>query len=300
LTNDTPGAFPRALSVMVVGSLHHDILVDAPDRPRKGETIAGRAWRPKFGGKGGNQAVAARRQGVPAVMAGAVGDDGFGAALLAALDRADVDRRHVSILAGVGSGMSVAIFDDEGDYGAVIVSGANLRIDAEQASRALSSDCAVLILQNEIAEAVNATVTGKARDLGLTIILNAAPARPFSTDLPDLVDILVVNGVEAEMMGAGPVTSLQTAASAAERLAERFGSAIVTAGASGVALRGGACQPVALPGIPVQVASTHGAGDAFVGTLAARLALGAEIGEALSTANQEAARVVSTPEDQRL
>jgi ribokinase len=120
-------------AVVVVGSLHYDIMVDAPDRPRKGETIAGRSGAPKFGGKGGNQAVAARRQGVPTDMVGAVGDDSFGTALLAGLDRAKVDRKNVAVLSGIGSGMSVAIFDNDGDYGAVIVSGANLAIAPDQA-----------------------------------------------------------------------------------------------------------------------------------------------------------------------
>jgi ribokinase len=77
-------------------------MVDAPDRPRKGETIAGRALSPNLGGKGGNQAVAARRQGVPTAMVGAVGDDSFGTAHLAGLDRAKVDRTSVAVLSGVG------------------------------------------------------------------------------------------------------------------------------------------------------------------------------------------------------
>jgi ribokinase len=100
-------------------------MVDAPHRPRKGETVAGSAWGPKFGGKGGNQAVAAARAGALTRMAGAVGDDDFGSFLPGGLDAADVDRSGVAVIAGVGSGMSVAITDAEGDYGAVIVSGAN-------------------------------------------------------------------------------------------------------------------------------------------------------------------------------
>ena len=188
-------------AVIVVGSLHYDIVVDAPDRPRKGETVAGRRWSPKLGGKGGNQAAAARRQGVPTAMVGAVGDDSFGAALLTGLDRAQVDRTNVAVLSGIGSGMSVAIFDDDGDYGAVIVSGANLAIAPGQAGNELLSQGKVLVLQNEIPEVTNEAVARHARDLGLSTILNAAPARPFTTDLPDLVDILVVNAIEAEMLG---------------------------------------------------------------------------------------------------
>jgi ribokinase len=107
--DEGPGA---VAAVIVVGSLHYDIMVDAPGRPRKGETVAGRSWAPKFGGKGGNQAVAARRQRVSTAMVGAVGQDSFGEALLASLDRAKVDRRAVAVFDGLGSGMSVAIFDD--------------------------------------------------------------------------------------------------------------------------------------------------------------------------------------------
>jgi ribokinase len=286
-------------AVIVVGSLHYDIMVDAPDRPRKGETIAGRSWAPKFGGKGGNQAVAARRQGAPTAMVGAVGDDSFGAALLAGLDRAKVDRTNVAVLSGVGSGMSVAIFDDDGDYGAVIVSGANLAIAPGQAGIGLLSQGKVLVLQNEVPEVVNEAVARQARDLGVTTILNAAPARPFTTSLPDLVDILIVNAIEAEMLGGGEVSSLETAAYAAERLAARFKSVVVTAGGDGVAGFDRSGHAFKLLGIKVAVASTHGAGDTFVGTLAARMAVGDPYEVALSTANREAAKLVSTPEEER-
>ena len=115
-----------ASAVVVVGSLHYDIMVDASDRPRKGETVTGRSWSPKFGGKGGNQAAAAQSQGVPTAMVGAVGNDDFGPRCWPGSIERGVDRSAVATLEGVGSGMSVAIFDDEGDYGAVIVSGSNL------------------------------------------------------------------------------------------------------------------------------------------------------------------------------
>jgi ribokinase len=286
-------------AVVVVGSLHYDIMVDAPDRPRKGETIAGRSWAPKFGGKGGNQAVAARRQGVSTAMVGAVGDDSFGAALLAGLDRAKVDRTNVAVLSGIGSGMSVAIFDDDGDYGAVIVSGANLAIIPGQAGAELLSQGKVLVLQNEIPEVVNEAIARHARNLGVATILNAAPARPFTTSLPDLVDILVVNAIEAEMLGGGDVSSLEMAARAAARLAARFKSVVVTAGGDGVASFDRSGRALKLSSIKVAVASTHGAGDTFVGTLAARMAVGDPFEVALSTANIEAAKLVSTPEEER-
>jgi ribokinase len=289
----------RVSAVVVVGSLHYDIMVDAPDRPRKGETVAGLSWSPKFGGKGGNQALAAEGQGVPTAMVGAVGDDDFGAALLAGLDRGGVDRSAVATLSGVGSGMSVAIFDAEGDYGAVIVSGTNLAISATQARDELLRTAKVLILQNEIPEEVNEDVARRARAFGVKTVLNAAPARAFETALPGYVDILVVNAIEAEMLGSAPVNSLADAAEAAEHLTSRFGAVVVTAGGDGVAFQDEAGAKISLPGVPVKVQSTHGAGDMFVGTLAARLAMGNDVRTALSVANQQAAKLVSTPECER-
>ena len=152
---------------MVVGSLHYDIMVDAPDRPRKGETVTGYAWRPKFGGKGGNQAVAAAKAGAEVRMAGAVGDDEFGRFLLERSAPA-ASMRHVSrACPGTGSGMSVAISDAGGDYGAVIVSGANLLVDpAAFAEPGLWQDARALILQNEMPEAINVAAARAARAAG--------------------------------------------------------------------------------------------------------------------------------------
>jgi ribokinase len=163
----------------------------------------------------------------------------------------------------------------------------------------LLSQGKVLVLQNEIPEVVNEAVARHARDLGVTTILNAAPARPFTTSLPELVDVLVVNAIEAEMLGGGDVSSLETAGSAAERLAERFKCVVVTAGGDGVASFDRSGHAFKLSGIKVAVASTHGAGDTFVGTLAARMAVGDPFEVALSTANREAAKLVSTPEEER-
>lgn len=288
-----------AASVIVAGSLHYDILVDAPDRPRKGETVTGRRWAPKCGGKGGNQAVAAARYGAPTSMIGAIGNDEFGHALRTGLAAAGVGQDAVVTLDGVGSGMSVAIFDDDGDYGAVIVSGSNLRLSPDQLDEQVLAQAKVLVLQNEIPEAVNLALAMRARALGVSVILNAAPARPFTTDLPAFVDVLVVNAIEAEDLGGGIVTDLATALSAAHMLAATYGSVIVTAGADGVAAANRMSMSLTCPGIPVNLISTLGAGDAFVGTIAAVWASGGTFAEALVAANREAARIVSTPEDTR-
>ena len=285
-------------SVVVVGSLHYDIMVDAPDRPRKGETVTGHAWRPKFGGKGGNQAVAAAKAGANVRMVGAVGDDDFARFLLSALNDWDVDAARVERLAGVGSGMSVAISDSGGDYGAVIVSGANLAIDATRLSDpSLWRDARALILQNEISDATNIAAARAARAAGAFVCLNAAPYRCLPDQLSELIDLLVVNAIEAEELCEIPVDDLISAGTAAEVLGNKFATVVVTAGGNGLAGVTKGEGTIKLPALPVRLVSTHGAGDHFVGSLIAALASGVNFSSALDHANAAAAAHVSATEN---
>ena len=281
--------------IVVVGSLHYDLMVEAPDRPRKGETVTGQAWYPKFGGKGGNQAVAAARAGADTRFVGAVGDDDFAEFMLKTLAGEGISTDRVATVAGRGTGMSVAIIDVEGDYGAVIVSGANLQIDTAQFADAnLWHGAKVLILQNEIPEAVNVAAAQAAREFGLLVCINAAPWRAMSAELLALVDILVVNAIEAEDMGASPVTDLGSARQAAIDLSAQVPTVIVTAGGDGVAWAVRDGNSGAIPALPVTVISTHGAGDVFIGTLCHAIVQGADVEAALNQANAAAARHIST------
>ena len=280
--------------VLVAGSLHYDIMVEADHLPRLDETAVGTRWYPKFGGKGGNQAVSACKQGAPARMVGAVGDDAFGQFLRENLTAAGVDDRFVRLAPGIGSGMSVALMNRDGDYAATIVSGANLTIGAaDLADPAIWQDVGLLVLQNEMPQAANIAAATQARQRGIRTVLNAAPYRAMSPDLTRLVDILVVNAVEAEMMGAGAISGLSAAAAAASKLAERFDAVIVTAGAQGLAATDATHQMLTLPAEKVQVVSSHGAGDAFIGALAAALVTGTDLATACRAASSAAARHVA-------
>jgi ribokinase len=289
-----------APSVVVFGSLHYDIMVHGPARPRKGETVTGESWHPKCGGKGGNQAVSAAKTGVPTAMIGAVAGDEFGCALIENLRATGVDHRFVSVLPGNGSGMSVAIFDSEGDYGAVIVSGSNLALgqrDVDKASE-LFSQSGVLVLQSEVPDAANVAAAKAMKAAGGQVVLNAAPARTLSEDLAWLVDVIVVNAIEAEQLAAVPVVdTLQGALAAARILAATFPIAVVTAGGEGVACASHDGREFLIEAIKVDLVSTHGAGDEFTGVLAAELAKGRGIEAALQAANRAAAVLVSTPLD---
>ena len=289
--------------VTVFGSLHYDITVHGPSRPRQGETVTGTSWRPKCGGKGGNQAVAAARAGVRAAMIGVVGDDDFGETLLANLDSKGVDRRFVRIASGCGSGMSVAIFDADGDYGAVIVSGANLTLSNMDllAADELIYQTRILIVQNEVPEAANISAVRAVRAAGGRVMLNAAPARKLSNELMGLVDILVVNAIEAEVLGeVSVVDSLTKAIGAATILTGLCPAVVVTAGGAGVAFADREGHKITLAAKQVKVESTHGAGDQFVGALAAAIANGFAVETALDVANDAAAALVGTPESHRL
>jgi len=276
--------------IVVVGSLHYDIMVDAPDRPRKGETIAGFSWHPKFGGKGGNQAIAAAKAGAEVRMVGAVGDDMFGRFLLDGLAAGGVDASRVARIAGIGSGMSVAISDSGGDYGAVIVSGANGLLDpAATIGKRLWQGARALILQNEIPEAINLAAARAAKEAKAAVCLNAAPYRALSPELTPLIDLLVVNAIEAEEVSGIAVNDLASAAAAAHRLAQAFPSVVVTAGGNGaVGIERGRNSKV-LPALPVAVVSTHGAGDVFTGAFVTAFADGQPFHESVQAANAAAA-----------
>lgn len=289
--------------VAVFGSLHYDIMVRGPARPRKGETVTGKSWHPKCGGKGGNQAVAAARAGARVAMVGAVGSDDFGESLVANLDKKGVDRRFVRVETSAGSGMSVAIFDADGDYGAVIVSGANLTLGQADVADAddLLRQARLLILQNEVPDAANVAAAQAIRDVGGLVLLNAAPVRVASDELMSLVDIVIVNAIEAEALaGVAVVDTLEGALAASRRLTALCPAAVVTAGGAGVALADRSGRAISMPGEAIDVQSTHGAGDEFVGAFAAALAKGASIETALQEANHAAATLVGTPEEERL
>ncbi|ATM95562.1 ribokinase [Yersinia frederiksenii] len=280
--------------IVVTGSLHYDIMLQAPHRPEKGETVIGSSCTYKFGGKGGNQAVSAAIAGAQVSFVGAVGADDPGKFLLSVLQNNGVDTQQVKVITTVPSGMSVAIMDAEGDYGAVVVSNANNWIDSQQlAEEALWQDVGMLLLQNEVPEAVNLQAATEARKHGALVCLNAAPARVLSAPLQACIDLLVVNAVEARDLSGIAVNSLQQACTAAEALGGSFKAVVVTAGEHGVAFceRGKSSQ--SLPAQKIELISTHGAGDCFMGMLCASLLQEQPLAQAVANANQAAAEHVS-------
>ena len=284
--------------VVVVGSLHLDVVVTAPRLPAPDETLMGEAVTLVCGGKGGNQAVAASRHGAPTAMLGRVGGDIFAASLVDNLREAGVDTSLIQRDEEAMSGLSVAVVGADGEYGAVVVSSANRQLSAD--GFAMPEGARVLVMQNEVPEAVNRAVAADARKGGATVVLNAAPMRPLSPEMLGLVDLLIVNRIEAEALLAVSIQGPRDALDAAAWAPAGFdGEIIITLGRDGLVHRDrrGKAQHHAVR--PVSVVSAHGAGDVFVGALAARVAASAAMEDAIAAAQAAAARFVSTPLEER-
>jgi ribokinase len=283
--------------VLVAGSLHYDVIVHAPRLPVADETLAGASVAYAFGGKGGNQAVACARHGARTAFAGRIGDDEAGRFMRSHLQAAGVDTALLSLDALHATGMSVAIVDGRGDYGAVIVSSANLYLDANAV--AIPQGCKLLILQNEISEDANIALARKAHDAGVRVLLNAAPARAIEPSLAGLTDFLLVNRLETRALAGRPVESMDEARAAAAELSGNARTAIVTMGAAGLACFMPGEESFVLPAYRVEQISSHGAGDCFAGAFAARLAQGDALRDALTYASAAAALHVSAEPDKR-
>jgi len=290
----------QEFDVIVCGSLHLDIMVHSPHLPRLDETAVGTAWGMVCGGKGGNQAVMSARMGARTAMISRVGDDAFGLQLTSNLASNGVDISEISMDETRGSGMSVAILQPDGNYGAVIVSGANQGLRAEGSRRSLKNlaSAKVLVLQNEIPGGVNAAIAAAAFGRA-HVILNAAPARAMEANLYDHIDTLVVNRVEAEMVSGRPVSDMDSAVAALPALGSGRRNVIVTLGGEGLVLQARGGEPIRIKAHPVTVVSSHGAGDCFIGALACRLALGQTLVEAARFASHAAATYVSLKEADR-
>ena len=170
----------------VTGSLHLDMVVTAPYLPCLEEIVTGSKVDYVFRGKGGNQALVTDKHGAPVYFIGRIGSDGFGETLARRLDNGTIDTGQLQYDDGA-SGQSVAIVEDGGEYGAVIVSAANLRI--EDKHLIIYQDIGLLLLKNEESEAVNLSASRKAKAQGIKVWLNAAHARALSLEFLAQIDV---------------------------------------------------------------------------------------------------------------
>ncbi len=271
--------------ITVFGSINMDLIATTARLPKPGETVAGTGFSTAAGGKGANQALAARRAGATVKMAGAVGSDSFADGALELLKSAGADLSLVKT-ASEPTGTAHITVGGDGENVIIVVASANATMNPDDASAAVGAMAAgdTLMLQLEIpAQAVEAALDAAKRK-GVTSIINIAPLTPEAARLGRKADIVVANETEFELLaGAHDLTDAERE-DAVLRLHQETGQTIiVTLGAEGVmAIRDGILHRA--KGLKIEPVDTVGAGDTFCGYLAASLDAGLGFPEALRRA----------------
>ena len=286
---------PKRPRIAVVGSANVDLTTFSDQFPKPGETIFGQSFDLGFGGKGANQAVAARLCGSDVFMVARVGDDLFGPSSIENFKKLGIDATHVRQVAGVSSGVAPIFVDPSGQNRIIVVKGANDQLkpgDVDTAADTLkTADC--IVLQFEIPlETVYYTIKF-ARNHGIRCILNPAPAQPIDLKAIADLDYFVPNEHEAAAISGMPVNNLDDAKRCATKLlASGIRRVIITLGANGSLLAasdGGSDGMYHVPPFPVTSIDSTGAGDAFIGSFATFLGEGLPEREAVKRANLYAA-----------
>jgi ribokinase len=279
--------------VVVVGSINMDLVVRSPRFALAGETILGHTFDTIPGGKGANQAVAARRMGAEVAIVGRVGDDEFGQTLRRNLAAEGINTECLQITPSESTGVALITVDDNGENTIIVVPGANgrLTVDDIEGARDLIAGADILLMQLEIPLPVVERAAQIASESGVTVMVNAAPARTLPGALLSTVDYLVVNETEA-LLVAGTTTGSHEEA-ARTLLSTGVRNVVVTLGPEGSLLVASDAPSVAVPAYRVRPVDTTAAGDGFAGAFAVALADGAPAAEALRWGNAEGALAVT-------
>lgn len=283
-----PTHIPR---IVVVGSANVDLTTFTDQFPEPGQTIFGTGFDLGWGGKGANQAVAARLCGAEVDIVARVGNDLFGPATIQNFRNQGIGADNVQIIPGVASGVAPIFVESNGQNRIIVVKGANDRLRPCDVDLALplleQADCIVLQLEIPV-DTVYHTIA-VAKRLGVRCILNPAPGQPLDLQAIAAVDYLIPNESEAEAISGMPVKTLEDAEACARTLVSRgLRRVLITVGRSGALLASPeGCE--LFGGVEVPTKDTTGAGDAFIGSLAVFLAEGREERQSIRRANLYAA-----------
>lgn len=269
--------------VVIFGSINIDLVTRVARFPAPGETLTGVSFELYAGGKGANQAIAAARAGAQVRLYGALGRDALADTVLAKLSSCAVATDSIARVDGP-SGCATVLVAESGENCIVVVPGANEFADPDAVPPAMLGTQTTLVLQQEVPDRANASLVARAKLAGTRVVLNAAPAHPAALDCLHELDVLIVNETEAQALAAQrgwPAAPMRFATACVA--AHGSLAVIVTLGAAG-AIAATADAKLEMTAPPVDVFDTTGAGDAFVGTLAAAL----DRGTPLATAIQQA------------
>jgi ribokinase len=281
--------------VFVVGSINQDFVLSVERRPEPGETVTEAQLSKGNGGKGANQAAAAALLGAGVTFLGRVGDDGFGEPLIEALADKGVDTSLIEASPGWSTGTAFITLTPDGENAITVAPGANRSLtadDVEEASDAIGG-ARVLVAQMEVPLEVVLRAVEVAARQGTRALVNLAPMREVPRELLEKLDPLVVNEHEAAFLLGEKVEGVERALSAAPELLELGPkSAVITLGKEGAVFSDGDSTSH-VPSPEVEVVDTTGAGDAFVGALASRLARDASLQDAVAYAARAGAAAVT-------
>jgi ribokinase len=271
--------------ITVFGSINMDLIATTERLPKPGETVAGSGFSTAAGGKGANQALAARRAGTTVHMAGAVGNDGFAAPALALLNEAATDLSAVKRVTEP-TGTALILVGGDGENMIAVVPGANGTVTATDAEAVVAAlrPGDTMMLQLEIPPPAVEKALSAARTLGVRTILNLAPLVPDAPRLGRLADVVIANETEFERLaGQDGMDSTAREAALIRLHGETRQTLIVTLGADGViAICDGVLSRA--KGLVIEPVDTVGAGDTFCGYFAASLDQGLEFQQALRRA----------------
>jgi ribokinase len=263
--------------ILSFGSINADLIVPVPKLPQPGETVLGGSYELLPGGKGANQALAARRAGAEVTLVGAVGRDHFAAIALASLRGEGVDTHLVRDLE-LPTGCALIMVSATGENIIAVASGANMGVRCDWVPEDLLNANTTLVAQLEVPPGETQRLIRRVRRSGGRCVLNLAPALPIDLALLPEIDLLVANESEAATMSPDPVEI-------ARRLRQGL---VVTRGAAGASAFLAEGSRLDLPALAIDPVDTTGAGDTFVGVLAAALDLGASLEAALRRASAAA------------
>lgn len=277
----------KQAKIAVPGSCNVDLTVFTKVVPRGGETVLGSEFQMNIGGKGTNQATAARRAGAAVAMITRIGGDSLGEFAQAHFRREGIDTAYVTVTPDTSTGTATIIVDETTAQNRIIVaSGANADITPAdmQAAKTVIEQADAVLLQSEIAPAAALAAAKLARQAGKRCILNPAPARELPAELIACADCFTPNETEAEFYTGIAIRTESDAFAAGKRLlALGADCAVITLGENGAAIITNALQ-MRIPAPKVKPVDTTGAGDCFNGVLAVALAEGLDIETAVRRA----------------
>lgn len=281
--------------IIVIGSMNMDMVVKTGHIPQPGETVLGGSFFMNPGGKGANQAVAVARLGGEVNFIGKMGDDIFGKQSVQLFDEEGVNTDGILSDSDSPSGIALITVDERGENSIVVAPGANAHLEPDDVRQKLDNypDVSIFLIQLEIPMHTVEFAARYAREKGIRVIVNPAPANTAVEELFSSIDILTPNVKEAEMLSGITITGTESAREAALRLRSRgIGKVIITLGKDGAVLLDDS-EFHHIPAPRVETVDSTAAGDVFNGALAVAVSEGRPLKDAVSFACQAAALSVT-------